>query len=52
LRFAITGDAMSTVLIGCSDLAQIEFAATAVNRGPLSSAALATLRQIWGSGLR
>jgi L-galactose dehydrogenase/L-glyceraldehyde 3-phosphate reductase len=48
LRFAITGDAMSTVLIGCSDLAQIEFAAAAVNKGPLSSAALATLRQIWG----
>jgi len=51
LRFAITGDAMSTVLIGCSDLAQLDFAATAVNKGPLSHAALSTLTTIWGSGL-
>jgi L-galactose dehydrogenase/L-glyceraldehyde 3-phosphate reductase len=48
LRFAITGDAMSTVLIGCSDLAQLEYAAAAVNKGPLSPAALATLNTIWG----
>jgi len=48
LRFAITGDAMSTVLIGCSDLAQLDFAAAAVNKGPLSPAALATLSTIWG----
>ena len=51
LRFAITGDAMSTVLIGCSDLAQLDFAATAVNKGPLSPAALSTLNAIW-SGVR
>jgi aryl-alcohol dehydrogenase-like predicted oxidoreductase len=51
LRFAITGDAMSTVLIGCSDLAQLDFAATAVNKGPLSPAALSTLNAIW-SGLK
>jgi aryl-alcohol dehydrogenase-like predicted oxidoreductase len=51
LRFAITGDAMSTVLIGCSDLAQLDFAATAVNKGPLSPAALATLNNIW-NGVR
>jgi L-galactose dehydrogenase/L-glyceraldehyde 3-phosphate reductase len=51
LRFAITGDAMSTVLIGCSDLAQLDFAATAVNKGPLSPAAVSTLNTIWGSGL-
>jgi len=49
LRFAITGDALSTVLIGCSDLAQLDFAAAAVNKGPLSPAALATLNTIWGS---
>jgi L-galactose dehydrogenase/L-glyceraldehyde 3-phosphate reductase len=49
LRFAITGDAMSTVQIGCSDLAQLDFAAAAVNKGPLSPAALATLTTIWGS---
>ena len=48
LRFAITGDAMSTVLIGCSDLAQLDFAAAAVNKGPLSPAALTTLNTIWG----
>jgi L-galactose dehydrogenase/L-glyceraldehyde 3-phosphate reductase len=51
LRFAITGDAMSTVLIGCSDLAQLDFAATAVNKGPLSPAALSTLTTIW-NGVR
>ena len=34
LRFAITGDALSTVLIGCSDLAQLDFAADAVEQGP------------------
>jgi aryl-alcohol dehydrogenase-like predicted oxidoreductase len=48
LRFAITGDAMSTVQIGCSDLAQLEYAAAAVNKGPLSPAALTTLNTIWG----
>ena len=49
LRFAITGDALSTVLIGCSDLAQLDFAAAAVNKGPLPPAALTTLNTIWGS---
>jgi aryl-alcohol dehydrogenase-like predicted oxidoreductase len=48
LRFAITGDAMSTVQIGCSDLAQLEYAAATVNKGPLSRAALTTLNTIWG----
>ena len=47
LRFAITGPALSTVLIGCSDLAQLDYAAAAVNRGPLPPTALATLRAIW-----
>ena len=51
LRFAITGDAMSTVLIGCSDLPQLDFAAAAVNKGPLSPAALSILNAIW-SGVR
>ncbi len=49
LRFAVTGDAMSTVLIGCSDLAQLDFAAAAVNKGPLSPTALSTLNSIWTS---
>ena len=47
LRFAVTGEALSTVQIGCSDLAQLEFAAAAVNKGPLSPTALTTLHQIW-----
>lgn len=47
LRFAITGPALSTVLIGCSDLAHLEFAAAAVEKGPLPPAALDTLRDCW-----
>ena len=47
LRFAITGDALSTVLIGSSDLAQLDFAAAAVAKGPLAPAALTTLTTIW-----
>jgi aryl-alcohol dehydrogenase-like predicted oxidoreductase len=47
LRFTITGDAMSTVQIGCSDLAQLDFAAAAINKGPLPPAALSTLNAIW-----
>jgi L-galactose dehydrogenase/L-glyceraldehyde 3-phosphate reductase len=43
LRFAITGEALSTVLIGCSDLAQLEQAAAAVDKGPLPPAALTTI---------
>jgi L-galactose dehydrogenase/L-glyceraldehyde 3-phosphate reductase len=49
LRFAITGPALSTVLIGCSDLAQLDYAAAAVSTGPLPPAALASLREIWAS---
>lgn len=47
LRFTITGDALSTVQIGCSDLAQLDYAAAAINKGPLPPAALTTLRAIW-----
>src|SRR5262249_56450446 len=39
LRFAISTDAMSTVLIGTSDLSQLEVAAAAVVTGPLSATA-------------
>lgn len=46
-RFALSTDAMSTVLIGTSDLAQLEFAATAVSKGPLPAAALERLRGLW-----
>jgi len=47
LRFAISTDTMSTVLIGTSDLSQLEYAATAVAKGPLSETALSRLRGIW-----
>ena len=47
LRFTITGDAMSTVQIGCSDLAQLEYAAAAINKGPLPAPALDSIRAIW-----
>lgn len=40
LRFAITQPAISAALVGFSDIAQIEAAATAVNKGALPNAAL------------
>ena len=46
-RFALTADALSTMLIGTSDLAQLEFAAAAVAKGPLPAAAIDRLRTIW-----
>jgi aryl-alcohol dehydrogenase-like predicted oxidoreductase len=48
LRFAIANDAVGTVLVGYSTLDQLEQAAAAVNKGPLSSDALnrlATLQE-------
>jgi aryl-alcohol dehydrogenase-like predicted oxidoreductase len=47
LRFAISTDAMSTVLIGTSDLDQLEFAAASVAKGPLPARALDRLRGLW-----
>ncbi len=46
-RFAMSTDAMSTVLIGCSDLAQLEYAAAAVAKGPLPAAAMDGVRTAW-----
>jgi aryl-alcohol dehydrogenase-like predicted oxidoreductase len=46
-RFALSTDAMSTVLIGTSDLAQLEFAAASVAKGPLPALALERLRGLW-----
>jgi len=40
LRFAAAGPGVSTVLVGCSSLAQLEEAARALARGPLPPAAL------------
>ena len=47
LRFALTSDAVSTVLLGYSSLEHLEYAATAVAKGPLSEAALARLPALW-----
>jgi len=47
LRFTITGDALSTVQIGCSDLAQLEEAVAAINKGPLPPPALESIRATW-----
>jgi len=47
LRFAVTTDAMSTVLIGTSDLAQLEAAAAAVAKGPLPAPAMNRLGALW-----
>lgn len=47
LRFALTSDAVSTILLGYSTLEQLEGAAAAINRGPLSAAALDRLDTIW-----
>jgi len=48
LRFALSSDAMSTVLIGTSDLAQLESAAAAAAKGPLPAPAMDRLRALWG----
>jgi aryl-alcohol dehydrogenase-like predicted oxidoreductase len=43
LRFVIANDALSTVLVGYSTLDHLEYAAGAINKGPLSRAALERL---------
>jgi aryl-alcohol dehydrogenase-like predicted oxidoreductase len=48
-RFALTTDALSTVLIGTSDLSQLEFAAAAVAKGPLPAPAMDRLRSVWAT---
>jgi aryl-alcohol dehydrogenase-like predicted oxidoreductase len=47
LRFAIATPAMTTVLVGYSTIEQLEYAASCVNRGPLSAAALGDLAALW-----
>jgi L-galactose dehydrogenase/L-glyceraldehyde 3-phosphate reductase len=47
LRFAISADTVSTVLLGYSSLEQLDYAAACVARGPLESAALARLPALW-----
>ena len=47
LRFALTADAMSTVLLGYSSQEHLEYAAAAMAKGPLPKAALARLPALW-----
>lgn len=47
LRFALSTDAVSTVLVGYSSLEHLEYAAAAVGRGPLSKTALDRLSTLW-----
>jgi len=47
VRFAITTNALSTALIGTSDLAQLDFAVAAASKGPLTAAAMESVRALW-----
>jgi aryl-alcohol dehydrogenase-like predicted oxidoreductase len=47
LRFAIAGDAVSTVLVGFSSLDHLEYAAACVDAGPLPPPALGRLATLW-----
>ncbi len=47
LRFAITTDTMSMVLVGFSSIEQLEVAAAAVGRGSLSAAAIERVASVW-----
>jgi len=47
LRFALTSEAVSTVLLGYSSLDQLEYAAGCVAKGPLPATALARLPALW-----
>lgn len=47
LRFSISHDAVSTMLLGYSNLEHLELAATYVTRGPLPQEALDRLPSIW-----
>jgi L-galactose dehydrogenase/L-glyceraldehyde 3-phosphate reductase len=47
IRFALSSDAISTVLVGYSTLEHLERAITVVERGPLPAPALALLQSLW-----
>jgi aryl-alcohol dehydrogenase-like predicted oxidoreductase len=47
LRFALTDDAISTVLLGYSSLGHLEDAAAAMDKGPLPEAARGRLAALW-----
>ncbi len=46
VRYVISSDAVSTVLVGIATLEQFEIAARSINKGPLSPAALARIAEI------
>ena len=46
IRYPLAHDAASTVLVGYSTIDQLEYAARAVEKGPLSAAALARIAEI------
>ena len=47
IRFALSTEAVSTVLVGYSTLEHLERAITVVERGPLPAPALALLQSLW-----
>src|SRR5947207_6625247 len=47
LRFALTSEAVSTVLLGYSSLEHLEYAAASMAKGPLSHEALARVSALW-----
>lgn len=52
LRFTLGHDAVSTVLLGCSSLEHLEYAAASVAKGPLSAPTLARLAELWAGFAR
>jgi aryl-alcohol dehydrogenase-like predicted oxidoreductase len=49
VRFAISHEAVSTALVGCSTFEHLEYAAAAANKGPLSHEALDRISALQGS---
>ena len=49
VRFALGHAAASTVLVGFSDVAQIEEAAACSGKGPLPEPAMERLRELWAT---
>ncbi len=49
VRFALMHPGVSTVLVGFSDLAQVEEAAACSGKGPLPDQAMDRLRELWAS---
>jgi len=52
IRFSLTNDAVSTVLVGYSTLEHLEQAIAAVERGPLPAAAVDLLNGLWAEFAR